>query len=81
MQNKYIPVSCALYDQLELLAMRKIRVQLGYESEHILSFTEGIIQDIYTGENHVEFLKLNNGMVIRLDQLKTLNGEPVPNFC
>ncbi|MEZ4775044.1 MAG: hypothetical protein R3D00_17805 [Bacteroidia bacterium] len=81
MQNKYIPVSCALYDQLELLAMRKTRIQLGYESEHMLSFTEGVIQDLYTDEDHVEFLKFTDGQVIRLDKLKVLNGEPVPNYC
>ncbi|MDX2247623.1 MAG: hypothetical protein SF052_12640 [Bacteroidia bacterium] len=81
MQNKYIPVSCVLYDQLELFALRKTRIHLGFKQNDPMAFAEGIILDIYTDLDHVEYLRLSDGQTFRLDAIQTLNGEAVPNHC
>ena len=40
----------------------------------------GIIVDLYAKEG-AEYLKLNDGTVIRLDRLVSINGVPVSNIC
>ncbi|MEZ4825652.1 MAG: Rho-binding antiterminator [Bacteroidia bacterium] len=81
MQNKYIPVSCVLYDELELLAMRNITVTIEFQSGESIATTSGIIRDLYTDEAHVEYLSLSNGLILRLDALVQVNGKPVPGYC
>lgn len=81
MEDKYLPVSCAFYDQLELLAMRRSKVSLIYELNEKPIRTEGIIEDVYSAEDRVEYLRLSSGEVIRLDHINQLNDTNIPDYC
>ena len=77
----YKPINCGLYDELELLALKKVKVIIKYKDENsqIIS-CESVIADLFS-ENKVEFLKLSNGKIIRLDNLIEVNGKQFGNSC
>lgn len=55
-----MPISCHLYDQLEVAAMRKQKVRLTFEPPHSETVFEGVITDLFS-RNGEEFLKAKNG--------------------
>ncbi|KUJ74185.1 hypothetical protein AVO42_01855 [Thiomicrospira sp. XS5] len=55
-----MPISCHLYDQLEVAAMRKQTVRLTFEPPHSETVFEGVITDLFS-RNGEEFLKAKNG--------------------
>ena len=77
--NKYQSISCSDYDQIEAYATKRTHCSILYrdESEKI---ADGIIVDIYSKES-AEYLKVDNGTVIRLDHIISINGIPVPKHC
>ncbi len=77
--NKYQSISCSYYDQIEAYATKRTHCSILYrdESEKI---ADGIIVDIYSKES-AEYLKVDNGTVIRLDHIISINGIPVPKHC
>ena len=69
MDKKYKPIACGLYDELELRALRKQRVKIIFlnvrdDNELI----ECIITDLFSKDN-TEYLKTDNGRIIRLDNI------------
>ena len=68
----YRPVDTDLVDNLEHYALDKIRVTIAF-TDHSGTSEEmrGLIGEIYT-KDHAEFLKMEDGRTIRLDQLKTV---------
>ena len=81
MKEKYIPISCAFYDELELWALRKTNCKIVYLNDTNERQTiEGVIENLFTKEK-VEFLLLKNGFQLRLDQLVTVNDKPLPDVC
>ncbi len=68
MPDTYKTISCQFYDELESLAVKKIKSQITYmDNEHEKS-VEDIIIDFRT-KNKEEFLILKNGLQIRLDKI------------
>lgn len=77
----YKPINCGLYDELELLSLRKEKVLIKFYDENSLIVNyESVIADLFT-ENKVEFLKLANGKIIRLDKLIEVNGKQFGGSC
>ena len=74
MDNTYAPVSCSLHDELlELATFRKnCTVSIEDASGQIEEVT-AFIQDVYTKDG-AEYMKLDDQRVVRLDQIKLLNG-------
>lgn len=79
-KTTYQPLACSLYDNLEALATRKTRCVIVYKTENTEHTTESIIVDLFA-RNGAEFLKLENGIVIRLDELITVNDLPMNKTC
>lgn len=74
MENEYTPISCSFHDELLSLATRKTQCSIRYRDvdDRELTVTD-IIVDVYTKKKE-EFLTLNNGSAMRLDQLVNAGG-------
>ncbi|RHX79518.1 Rho-binding antiterminator [Leptospira yasudae] len=70
----YVPVSCDLYDRLEEIVLRKIRVslELSEEGAGTTSTQKQRIFDLVS-MNREEFAVLENGEKIRLDKILKIN--------
>ncbi len=78
--SPYQKISCSYYDRLESYATKRTHCSILYHGDEKEQSTDGIIIDVFAKED-AEYLKLNNGIVIRLDQLISINGVPVSNVC
>ncbi len=78
--SKYQNISCSYYDQLEAYATKRTKCSVIYRDDDLEKTLEGIIVDIFVNDG-AEYLKLNNGIIIRLDQLISINGVSVGNAC
>ena len=78
--SKYQNISCSYYDQLEAYATKRTKCLVIYFDDDLEKTLEGIIVDVFAKDS-AEYLKLNNGIVIRLDQLISINGVSVSNVC
>lgn len=73
----YRPVDCALHDELLARATLRRPVELGYLDERCEERTvRDRIVDVFA-RDRAEFLKLENGLEIRLDKLTRIDGEAV----
>lgn len=68
----YEPVTCQFYDQLEELAVKKVRSKITYLEDEKEKMIEANIIDFKTF-NKEEFLILDNGLEIRLDMIVQIN--------
>ncbi len=77
----YQPIDCNYYDRLEAWAtMRTIcRILVRDEKGNEQDVTARII-DVYA-LNKVEYMRMDNGLVIRLDSLISVNNIPLPDHC
>lgn len=74
MSDKYRPIKCDYYDELEAWATTKAHLDIVYtNAEGRTGETAGLIKDLYVRE-HVEYLAMDNGTEIRLDDIQTING-------
>lgn len=81
MKEKYIPINCDFYDEIEILAMRGTKCKIVYQDkENEVLTIEGIINDVYA-KNKEEFLIVNKELKIRLDQLISIDDKMVPKAC
>lgn len=77
----YTPISCSFYSRLENLADLKMPVPLVFHTEKgPLSLPQVVIEDVYMKEK-VEYLRLSDGLEIRLDRLVSVNGIPLRRHC
>lgn len=78
--NLYIPVSCDFHDELEAIATLRQTCRIVYrpEASEASATTEisGRIVDVYAA-NHADYVKLEDGTVIRLDRIVSVNNKPV----
>jgi len=72
-EKSYKPISCQLYDQLEILSMHKTDCKITYSVEEETKVIQGKIIDLFPISG-VEYLKLDNGKTLRLDLLQSING-------
>ena len=74
MNKEYKPIACGLYDELELRALRKQIVKITFQNANNDSeIIECIIADLFS-KNKTEFLKTNDGKIIRLDDVLEIDG-------
>ncbi|SIN78737.1 hypothetical protein [Chitinophaga niabensis] len=77
----YQPIDCDYYDRLEAWATMHTICLLVFRDENGEEQTvSGRIEDLYA-LNKVEYLRMDNGLLIRLDQLLSVNGTPLPGAC
>lgn len=84
----YRPISCDFHSELELFALRQQPVEIVYrshaEAPGLISRDEmticAAIKDLIT-RNGEEFLILPEGGEIRLDQLVSVGGKLLANYC
>jgi Rho-binding antiterminator len=75
--DAYTPVSCDLHDELESLATLRQTCRIVYRTEtNATSEIAGRIVDVYAA-NHADYVKLQDGTVIRLDRIVSVNDKPV----
>ena len=79
MDDVYKTVSCQFYDELEALAIKKIKSKIFYMDNENEKYIEDIIVDFKT-KNKEEFLILNNGTQIRLDKIIKINDMSPSNI-
>jgi Rho-binding antiterminator len=78
--EKYVPINCDFYDELEALATTGKRVRVIYQDNASRVETQGTIRDLFTKES-VEYAKLDTGVTFRLDKLIEIDGKIPPNVC
>ncbi|KAA2242977.1 hypothetical protein F0L74_10675 [Chitinophaga agrisoli] len=77
----YQPINCDYYDRLEAWAtMRTISTIVFYDEKGNQQEVSARIEDVYA-LNKVEYMRMDNGLVIRLDSLIAVNNVPLPNHC
>lgn len=80
MKQKYQPINCNFYDELESLAVRKKACEIVYmESEKVETVT-AIISDFKIIEK-AEYMILADGKKIRLDYLVSVDGIKLEGFA
>jgi Rho-binding antiterminator len=78
MDHRYVPISCAVHDQLLALATLRQECALTIGSrDGRAESVRGIIVDVYS-RSRAEYLELSDGRRIRLDEIIALDGRPVP---
>jgi Rho-binding antiterminator len=78
--DTYIPVSCDFHDELEAIATLRQTCHVVYRTETgVTAEVSGRIVDVYAA-NHADYVKLEDGTVIRLDQILSVNDKSV-SFC
>ncbi len=77
-QPVYQPIDCNYYDLLEAYATtrRYIRIQYFSDIREFIS-VDAIIKDLYTRDK-MEYMLLNTGEEIPLNQLVSVDGKVVP---
>ena len=77
----YKPTSRDFYEELELLVMQKKTCHITYKAPNgAVSDINNKLYRLYHKEEG-EYLVLESGLEIRLDQLITINGKRPSNFC
>lgn len=78
MDRPYIPISCAVHDELLALATLREECELTVErGPGAAERVRGVIVDVYS-RGGAEFLQLRDGATFRLDEIQALNGRPIP---
>jgi Rho-binding antiterminator len=78
--EKYIPINCDFYDELESLATIGKRVKVSYMENSARIDTSGIVKNLFTKDS-VEYMTLDSGITFRLDKLVEIDGKIPPNVC
>jgi Rho-binding antiterminator len=80
--SPYQPIDCNFYDILLERATLRRPARIVYTTPTGPQELEALIADVYT-QNKEEFMRLHTGQLIRLDQLITVDGIPLPesNRC
>jgi len=80
-EQPYQPIDCNYYDRLEAWATLRTVCRILYRDENEQQKeVSAIIEDVYTALK-VEYMRLDNGLVIRLDKLVAVNDIPEPDHC
>lgn len=83
MKQKYQPINCNFYDELEILAMRGQSCSILYWKDLNLQEQLETTDTIITIKiiDKAEFLILKEGTPIRLDQLISVDGKELKGYC
>jgi len=79
-QPDYSPISCEFHDRLEDLAtVRKLARIRFRDRAGVLQQRDAIIADVFSSAG-AEYVSLNSGEVLRLDQLVEVDGEKLSDY-
>jgi transcriptional antiterminator Rof (Rho-off) len=81
MEDKYIPISCESYDQLEELAVKKTCCNISYFDKNNIELTMKSQIINFITKDKEEFLVLEKGTKIRLDKVISVNGITLDKSC
>ena len=81
MSQKYQPISCHFYDELELLAIRQKKCSIVYLDETGNQLEKLAIIIDFKIIDAAEFMLLKDGEKIRLDRLVSVDGKVLKGFC
>lgn len=78
----YQPINCTFYDELEARATTRQPCEIVFQAPGQAAPTtvHGVIADLYIRDK-VEYLRLVDGLEIRLDWLVSVDGKVVPAAC
>ena len=79
-RQPYIPINCSFYDYLEEAASLGKWSIIEYISQGFVVTIEAKIHTLFV-KNKVEFMELENGQSIRLDNLISFDGKTLPMRC
>ena len=80
-EQPYQPIDCNYYDRLEAWAtMRTISKIVFRDESGEHREVSARIENIYA-LNKVEYMRMDNGLVLRLDSLVAVNNVPLPDHC
>lgn len=74
MSEKYNPISCEFFDQLNVAMKRKIPSTIVYLDNENKKTVKGLVETMSVIDGK-EFMILDNGEKIRLDLVFTFNGK------
>ncbi|MCB1178508.1 MAG: hypothetical protein KDK36_13060 [Leptospiraceae bacterium] len=77
--DDYKPIDCEFYDELESSSTIFSKSNIFYCSGKDKIHVEGKIVNIFI-DHGVEYLKLNNGLEIRLDEIISIDGKQNPSL-
>ena len=77
-KDTYQPIACSYYDLFEIAGSRKTPVELTLTDEQTI---HGVIETLKTVKDEGEFVVLTSGEEIRLDKIKSINGETSSGYC
>lgn len=77
--EKYKSIGCSYYDQIEAFAVKRTPCDVLYNDGEEKR-TSGLIIDVFAKDG-AEYLRMENGTLIRLDHLVSINGEAVTYSC
>jgi Rho-binding antiterminator len=79
--TSYTPINCDSYDILLANATLKKKCNILHtDIDGNTLKTEAVIVDVYT-KTKEEFIQLDNGVVIRLDKIISVDGETIYKNC
>ncbi len=78
----YRPISCMFYDELEARATLRQRCNIIYRpnGDGTDTTVTGVIETLYIRDK-VEYLRLTDGLEIRLDWLVSVDGRELGAYC
>jgi Rho-binding antiterminator len=77
--EKYIPISCSYYDELEALATLRKECEIVFTDENGKQTSiRGIIKTFFIRDK-TEYMQLESGVEIRLDFLISVDGKKLPD--
>lgn len=81
-RSKYRPINCSFYDLLEADATMRATSNITYATDGSEGKSKGVIQKLFAKHGE-EWLELDNGLILRLDQILTFNGNRLSDaeFC
>ena len=80
MPQRYNPIACHVYDELESLAVRGAFCRIQFVSAGEVESVESRIFDVFS-RNKEEFIKIEDGREIRLDRLRSIDGKLIDGTC
>lgn len=81
MSTTYQPINCDYYDRLEAWATMRTNCLIRFKDEAgVPHEVTTKIEDLFVLEK-VEYMRLENGIVLRLDALIDVNNIPLPDRC
>jgi Rho-binding antiterminator len=80
LQPDYSPISCEFHDRLEDLATVRKLVRIRYrDRDGVLQQRDAIVADVFSRAG-AEYVSLDSGDVLRLDQLVEVDGAKLSDY-